>query len=289
MAQRRKGNGPNVLGRHERAAVTKRMNLAGEHQRLRRTGTRTVPHEALHQRRGVGRIGVAPEREANRVRLHRTRDRYRPGDLTHLEDLSPVHDAGHRNVHRLRRAVEDVVERRFRRIFHLQLEKEPVELCFGQRIRALHLDRVLRRQHQKRLLELKRRLAHGHADFLHRFEECGLCLGRRAVDLVGQHHVGEDRTGLELEKRPALGVLLDDVRADDVSGHQVRRELNAREPKVQHVREGVHQAGLADAGNTLEKHVTAREQARHGAGDDLLVSDDASPDLRGDSDKTFAK
>ncbi len=181
------------------------------------------------------------------------------------------------------------MERRFRRILHLQLEEEPVELCFGQRIRALHLDRVLRRQHEKRLLELKRRLAHGHADFLHRFEECGLCLGRRAVDLVGQHDVGEDRTGLELEERPALRVLLDDVRADDVGGHQVRRELNAREPKVQHVGEGVHQAGLADAGNALEQHVTAREQARHRAGDNLLVSDDAPPDLRGDSDKTFAK
>ena len=63
---------------------------------------------------------------------------------------------------------------------------------------------------------------------LHRLEQRRLRLRRGAVDLVGQQQVGEDRSGLEAEL--ALAVLLDkDVRADDVGGHQVRRELDAVE------------------------------------------------------------
>ena len=69
---------------------------------------------------------------------------------------------------------------------------------------------------------------------LHRFEQGGLGLGRRAVDLVGQHHVGEDRSLEEDETAPAgLGVVLEDVGAGDVGRHQVGRELDALERQVQ--------------------------------------------------------
>ena len=44
----------------------------------------------------------------------------------------------------------------FRRVVELDQEHEPVELRFGQRIRAFLLDRVLRRQHEERRLELER-------------------------------------------------------------------------------------------------------------------------------------
>jgi hypothetical protein len=36
---------------------------------------------------------------------------------------------------------------------HVQLEEEAIELRLGQRIGALHLERVLRREHEERLLE----------------------------------------------------------------------------------------------------------------------------------------
>ena len=69
---------------------------------------------------------------------------------------------------------------------------------------------------------------------LHGLEQGGLRLGRRAVDLVGQHHVGEDRPVQEDELAPAgLGVVLQDVGAGDVGGHQVGRELDALERQVQ--------------------------------------------------------
>ena len=79
------------------------------------------------------------------------------------------------------------------------------------------------------------------------------------------------------------------LRADDVGRHQVGRELNARELEVEHVGQRVHEARLADAGNALEQHVAARQQARHRRRDDLLVPDDAPADLGGDPDEPFAE
>ena len=181
------------------------------------------------------------------------------------------------------------MHRLFGRIRHLELEEEAIELRFGQRIGAFHLERVLRREHEERLFELVGRLADRDADVLHRLEQRRLRLRRGAVDLVGEHDVGEDRPGLELEERAAVRVLLDDVGADDVGGHQVRRELDARELQVQHVGERVHEARLADAGNAFEQHVAAGEERRDRAVDDVFVTDDAAPDFLGDAGEPLAK
>ena len=65
---------------------------------------------------------------------------------------------------------------------------------------------------------------------LHRFEQCRLGLGRGAVDLVGQHQVGEDRALAGTRSAaPPVAVFAHDLRADDVGGHQVGRELDAAE------------------------------------------------------------
>ena len=124
---------------------------------------------------------------------------------------------------------------------------------------------------------------------LHRLEQRRLRLRRRAVDLVREHDVGEDRARLELEEHPAVRVLLHDVGADDVGRHQVRRELDARELEVQDVGERVHEAGLADARNALEQHVAAGEQGRDRVVDDFLVPDDPAADFLGDADEALTK
>ena len=96
------------------------------------------------------------------------------------------------------------------------LKEEAVQLRFGQRISALHFQRILRRQHHEGFVHAMRLARHRDVLFLHGFEQRALRLGRGAVDLVGQQDVGEHRTGLELETFPAVLVLADDVRADDV-------------------------------------------------------------------------
>ncbi len=129
----------------------------------------------------------------------------------------------------------------------------------------------------------------GHAVFLHRFQQRRLGLGRCAVDFVGQYHVGEDRPALELEGFAAGIVFADDVGADDVARHQVGGELDARELQVQHVRHGLHQLGLAHAGDALQQHVAACEQARHHPGDDFVVTDNDARDLVADKLELIAE
>ena len=289
MTQSRHGDRADVLDGHERLAARQRVNLARQHERLRGARTRAVADVALHERRRVRRFGVRAEREPNRVRLHGLGNRHRSRDLAHLEDFRTVGHAGHRRVDRLRRPINDLVHRLFGRVHHLQLEEEAVELGFGQRIRALHLERVLRREHEEWLLELIGRPADRDAHVLHRLEQRRLRLGRRAVDLVGEDDVGEHRPLLELEERAAVRVLLHDVGADDVGRHQVGRELDPRELQMQHVGKGVHQARLAYARNPLEQHVPAGEQARDGVRHDVLVADDALANFLRDPDEAFTK
>ena len=108
---------------------------------------------------------------------------------------------------------------------------------------------------------------------LHRLEQRRLRLRRGAVDLVGEQQVGEDRSRLEAEL--ALAVLLDqDVRADDVGRHQVRRELDAVERAVDDVGEGAHEHRLAQAGHALEQRVAVGDQADQRLPDEVVLADD---------------
>ena len=104
--------------------------------------------------------------------------------------------------------------------------QEAVALRLGQRVDALGLDRVLGGQHEERVGQRVGDPADGDLPLGHDLEQRRLHLGRRAVDLVGEHEVGEHRAELDVE-----GVLagLVDAGADDVGGHQVGGELQAGE------------------------------------------------------------
>ena len=121
-----------------------------------------------------------------------------------------------------------------RRVADEHLEHEAVLLRLRQRVGALLLDRVLRGEHEERIDERVPHAAHAHLPLLHRLEERGLRLRRRAVDLVGEDDVGEQRPLEEPQLPRARGpVLLEHVGADDVGRHQVGRELDAAEGEVE--------------------------------------------------------
>ena len=82
-----------------------------------------------------------------------------------------------------------------RRVVDHELEHEAVQLGLGQVIGAFGLDGVLRGHHQERPLDDVARPLDGDAVFLHDFQQGGVRLGRRAVDLVGQQQLREDRAG----------------------------------------------------------------------------------------------
>ncbi len=114
---------------------------------------------------------------------------------------------------------------------------------------------------------------------LHGFEHGGLGLGRRAVDLVRQHDVGEERALHELEVAAAPLPLLEDVRARDVHGHQVRRELDPAEAKVQGLGEPADQQGLRQARHAHEQRVPLGEEADGELLDDASLTDDHSSEF----------
>ena len=114
--------------------------------------------------------------------------------------MARQHGAG-RLLLRRGRAPHDLQLVLRRRVVDLDLQHEAIELGFGQRVGALLLDRVLRREHEERRLDRVRHAADRDVLLLHRLQQRGLRLGGRAVDLVGEDDVGEHRAGHEPEAR----------------------------------------------------------------------------------------
>ena len=65
-------------------------------------------------------------------------------------------------------------------------EDKTVKLCFGQRICALLLNRVLRRDNHKPAAEGESFSVNRNLAFLHSLKQGRLGLGRCAVDFIGQ-------------------------------------------------------------------------------------------------------
>ena len=146
----------------------------------------------------------------------------------------------------------------------------------GQRVDAFGLDRVLGREHEERARRGLRLSRDRDVAFGHHLEQRRLHLGRRPVDLVGEHHVREHRAPLDVEvlaRRPP------DPRADDVGGYEIGRELQPGERAADHPGERRNREGLGQTGHTLDQAVTAGEEADHRPLDHAVLADDHPLDL----------
>ncbi len=118
-------------------------------------------------------------------------------------------------------------------------EQKPVKLRLWERISPFHLNWVLSCQHEERLRQIISATADGDFALLHCLQQCRLSFRRRSVDFVGENDVGENRSGHELKPSPSgFGVLLQHIRAQNVAGHQIGRELNSLETQIQNLRKG---------------------------------------------------
>ena len=120
----------------------------------------------------------------------------------------------------------------------------------------------------------------GYLLFLHGFEQGRLRTRRRAIDLVHQHELGEDRAGTEFEARGAAACGRVDFRARDVGRQQVRRALHARPLQPQRRGERLGQVGLAKTGQTFDEHVAPCEHGGDQVGDELTLADDDAVEQR---------
>ncbi|MNP12525.1 hypothetical protein D3C76_1047600 [compost metagenome] len=119
---------------------------------------------------------------------------------------------------------------------------------------------------------------HGDLPLLHGFEQRRLDLGRRTVDLVGEDHIAEQRTGLELDAVLPIH-LLQDFPAGDVRGQQVRGELDATHARVEVPGQGLDGTGLGQARQAFEKEVAVGQKAKQHVADGLLLAEYRVPDL----------
>src|SRR5918995_14716 len=140
--------------------------------------------------------------------------------------------------------------------------EEAVELCLRQREGALELDRVLRREHDEGFAELAGDTVDRDLALGHRLEQRRLSLRHRAVDLVDEHDVGEDRSGAELE---VACLLAPDREPGDVGGLEVGRALDARRlGTFDRLGDRPRQHGLGRPGNVLEEDVPfAGQRGKH--------------------------
>ena len=170
-----------------------------------------------------------------------------------------------------------------------RLQEEAVELRLGERERAFLLDRVLGRDQQEGRHELARHAVDRHLTLCHCFEQRGLRLRHRAVDLVDEHDVREDRPGPELEVARLLVV---DREPGDVGRLKVRRALDACADRTfDALGDRAREHGLRRAGDVLEEHVAARRERGEHEPDLLALPVDDRLDVReqacGDVDGAF--
>src|SRR5919109_647619 len=158
------------------------------------------------------------------------------------------------------------------------LEEEAVELCLRERERPFQLDRVLRREDEEGMEQLTRDAVDRHLRLGHRLEQRGLRLRHRAVDLVHEDDVGEDRPRPELEVPLPLVV---DRQAGDVGGLQVRRALDPRRGRtVDALRDRPCKHRLRRARHVLQEHMAAAGEGGENEADLVLLAADDVLDVR---------
>ena len=168
-------------------------------------------------------------------------------------------------------ARQDLVLIVFIGVAELEAHKETVELGFGKWEGAFELDGVLCGNDKERAWERSGDALDGDLALLHSFEECRLGAGRGSVDLVGEDDLGDERTFTEDELADLLVVEVD---AGDVGGHEVRRELDTAEGAAEATSDSFCESGLANAGDIFKKNVAFAEERDHRESDDFGLADD---------------
>ncbi len=117
--------------------------------------------------------------------------------------------------------------------------------------------------------------SHGDLTLLHRLQQGRLRLGRGAVDFIRENEIPKHRPGLELElvRRRFAEI---DLRARDVAGQQVGRELDAAEFALQVFGQRLDRPRLGEAGKPLKKDVPIGQQGNQQLLDHGLLADDRS-------------
>src|SRR6266516_1241499 len=129
------------------------------------------------------------------------------------------------------------------------LQQETIKLSFGQRVSSFVLDWIFGCQNREDRRKLIALAVNRYLALLHRLEQRRLRFRWRAIDLIGQQYVSEDRAASQVEggRRD-----IEDVSARDIRRHQVRREVDAIEIRIDDPRERLDCQRLRRAGHAFD-------------------------------------
>ena len=134
------------------------------------------------------------------------------------------------------------------------------------------LDRVLGREDHERRRELKSGSSDGHLSLLHGFEESRLHLGWSAINLVREEEMCKNRSFISVELRLRLIVYLS---ACEVSGEEVRRELDTGETESESTGDDLYGEGLRETGNSFEEDMSSGKKSDEDIADKYVLTDDS--------------
>lgn len=143
----------------------------------------------------------------------------------------------------------------------IDLKEESVQLCFWNWVCSFQLDWVLGGEHEEWIWQWPCRALQCDGSFLHGLEHGGLCFWGCPVDFVRKYDIGENRSWLEDERPVSMLILLEDVSPKDVSGEEVRRELDSLEFQVHQESQALDQRGFADSRQSFQEDVSLAEDA----------------------------
>jgi len=131
------------------------------------------------------------------------------------------------------------------------------------------LNRILGCDYQEWPRHFSRLSLHRDLTFIHDFEQRRLCLRGRAVYLVCEKYISEDRARFEIKAFLCRGIHRGSKK---IAGQHVTCELDALKHAIQRAGEGLSQSCFANSGNAFNEQVSAREDSDECKPDDPIVS-----------------
>ena len=150
MPQHRQRHRSQIVASNVVSIIQDRSNLGSQNQSLQTARTGSVANVLFRGRRRQLMIGMSRHDQSNPIPTHISGDRDHPGELRHLKNAFAGQHGVSMGLEVFCGAVEDRFQIRNLRILHQQLHKKPVQLRFGQWIRAFHFQRILSRHDEER-------------------------------------------------------------------------------------------------------------------------------------------
>ena len=230
-----------------RFAANRRLGLGGHDESLTATRPRTKPDVLLNLSRctlkvGARRASASDGQAHGLVRYWNSWNESPEG--AHVFNAHDRLYCGRRSRGCLASNLELLL---FCRIVDVNFQQKAIQLCLREWVGSLLLDGIARREDLKRIGQLVCGAPSSDLPLLHRLQQCGLSLRWRAIDLVSEHQVLEDRSLHEAQLAAYAPLRLDlvkEVSPSDVGRQQIRCELNPSEGHSQCLRNTAHQEGF---------------------------------------------